>query len=146
MARNDELLQTTTIDTNQLAAAIAAGIATIAPKPELKEGDPAYVARQRAEGWFDAFVNADGRQVTVLQNAYEADPRGLPEETRLRAASLRPGSYIKNRVKVTVEHDGALVRLSYPVKGDEMMKNLQHWSSFEDMISKIWAEMSPVVN
>jgi hypothetical protein len=146
MARNDELLQTMTIDTTQLAAAIAAGIATIAPKPEMKEGDPEYVAKQKAEGWYDFFTDDQGRQVTVLQNAYEAEPRGLPEDVRMRAARLRPGSYIKNRVKVTVERDGAIVRLSYPIKGDEGLKNMQHWSSFEDMISKIWAEMHPAVN
>ena len=139
MARTEG--QTTTIDTDALAAAIAAGIATIAPKPELKEGDPEYVARQRAEGWFDAFVTPDGREVTVIQNAYEADARGLSEEVRQRAATLRPGSYIKNRVKVTVEQDGAIVRLSYPVKGDEMMKNMAYWRSFSDLINQIWAEM-----
>lgn len=132
---------TATIDTNALAAAIAAGIAQMAPKPEVKEGDPEYVARQQAEGWFDSFANG----VTVYQNAYEAQARGLSAEVRERAAKLKPGSYIRNRVKVTVENDGAVVRLAYPVSGDNMLINRDYFASFEDMVNKIWAEMhSPV--
>jgi hypothetical protein len=127
-----------TIDTDALASAIAQGIATIAPRHEIKEGDPEYVARQHAEGWYDDFFG-----VTVLQNAYEAQARGLSEETRRRASQLRPGAYIKGRVKVTVEQNGTLVRLSYPVKGDNLQNNRDHWSSFTDLIDKIWAEMGP---
>ena len=138
MAKSDEQL----VSTTQLADAFAAAMRQVQPKVELKEGDPEYVERQRKEGWFDDF---DGG-VKVLQNAYEAQPRGLSEEVRFRAAHLKPGSYIKNRVKVTVENDGAIVRLSYPVKGDAMMMNQTYWTSFEDMIQKIWAEMhTPVV-
>jgi hypothetical protein len=117
--------------------AVAQGISAIAPRQELKEGDPEYVARQQAEGWFDDF---DGG-VKVLQNAYEAQARGLSAEVRHRAAHLKPGSYIKNRVKVTVENDGAIVRLSYPVKGDNMLMNRDYWRDFSDMVNKIWAEM-----
>ncbi len=134
--------QMATIDTNALAAAIAAGIATLAPKRQIQEGDPEYVERQRAEGWFDVFGD-ENHPVTVLQNAYEAQPRGLSAEVRYRAAHLTPGTYLKNRVRVTVENDGAIVRLSYPVKGDNMMINQSHWSSFEDLITKLWAEMHP---
>lgn len=117
--------------------AVAQGIAAIAPRKELKEGDPEYVARQKAEGWFDTF---DGG-VTVLQNTYEAQARGLSEEVRYRAAHLKPGQYLKNRVTVTVESNGAIVRLSYPVKGDNMLINRDHWRSFEDLITQIWTEM-----
>ncbi len=121
--------------------AVATGIAAIAPRQELKEGDPEYVARQRAEGWFDDF---DGG-VKVLQNAYEAQPRGLSEEVRYRAAHLKPGKYIKNRVTVTVESDGAIVRLSYPVTGDNMLINRDYWKDFPEMINKIWDEMHATV-
>lgn len=128
-----------TIDTNALAAAIAQGIATIAPRKELKEGDPEYVARQHAEGWYDTFDNG----VTVFQNAYEAQPRGLSPEVRQRAAHLKPGKYLQNRVTVTVENDGAIVRLSYPVKGDNLLKNQSLWRDFSDLINQIWQEMQP---
>ncbi len=138
MATRETETSVGTIDTNQLAAAIAAGIASIAPKQELREGDAEYVARQKAEGWFDAF---DGG-VTVLQNAYEAQPRGLSEEVRYRAAHLKPGTYLKGRVRVTVESDGQIVRLSYPTKGDAMLINqTQHWRDFSELITKIWDEM-----
>lgn len=142
-AKQDETAAPTMaqVDMNALGAAIAAGLATIAPRHEIKEGDPEYVARQQAEGWFDAF---DGG-VTVLQNAYEAQPRGLPAETRYRAAHLKPGTYLKGRVTVNVEANGQIVRLSYPVKGDAMLINRDYWSSFPDLINKIWDEMSAPV-
>lgn len=114
--------------------ALAAAIASLAPKPDLKEGDPEYVARQKAEGWFDDFFGK-----TVYQNAYEAQARGLPEETRRRTSQLKPGKYLKGRV--TVEVNGDAVRLLYPISGDNMMINLGHWRSFEDLIDKIWDEM-----
>ena len=121
---------------NQVAATLDQ-LQQNAPKREIKEGDPEYTARQKAEGFYDEF---DGG-VTVLQNAYAAQARGLSEEVRYRAAHLKPGSYLKNRVKVTVESDGRIVRLSYPVKGDAMLINRDHWSSFSDLIQKIWTEM-----
>lgn len=133
--------QAATVDVSTLGetigAAVAAGIAGIAPRKEIKEGDPEYTARLKAEGFYDQF---DGG-VKVLQNAYEADPRGLSEEVRYRAAHLAPGSYLKNRVRVTVENDGAVVRLSYPVKGDNMLINQSQWRDFSDLITQIWAEM-----
>lgn len=122
------------IDMTALAAAIAQGIATIAPKPELKEGDPEYVARQKAEGWFDDFFGK-----TVYQNAYEAQARGLSEEVRKRTSQLKPGTYLKGRVRVEVSGDN--IRLLYPVSGDNMMINQSHWRSFDDLINQIWAEM-----
>ncbi len=133
MGAKDEHLSL--VDTDRLAAAIAAGLATIAPRHEIKEGDPEYVARQRAEGWYDDFYG-----VTLMQNAYEAQARGVPEEARRRVGQLKAGSYLKNRVKVTVENDGAIVRLSYPVSGDNMMKNVALWKDLADLIDQIWTE------
>ena len=127
-----------TIDTNALADAIARGIATIAPPRELKEGDPEYVARQRAEGWFDDFFG-----VTVYQNAFEAQARGLSEDIRRKTSQLTAGTYLKGRVTVSVEANGSIVRLLYPVSGDNLMKNMQLWRSFEDLITQLWAEMHP---
>jgi hypothetical protein len=125
-----------------IGAAVAQGIAAIAPRKELKEGDPEYTARLQAEGFYDTF---DGG-VIVLQNTREAQARGLSAEVRSRAAHLKPGSYIKNRVKVTVENDGAIVRLSYPVSGtNDALINQSHFSSFEDLITKIWQEMHATV-
>jgi hypothetical protein len=132
----------TMVDANELATAMAQAIAGLAPKPELKEGDPEYVERQKAEGWFDDFFG-----VKVLQNAYEAQARGLSEETRRRTSQLKPGRYIKTkqnpdgRVTVEVHKGGSEIRLLYPVSGDAMSINRDHWSSFEDLINKIWAEM-----
>jgi len=137
MSKTDES-QAATIDTNALADAIARGIATIAPKREIKEGDPEYVARQRAEGWFDDFFG-----VTVYQNAFEAQARGLSEDIRRKTSQLVPGTYLKGRVTVSVESNGSIVRLLYPVSGDNLMKNMQLWRSFEDLITQLWAEMHP---
>lgn len=130
------------VNVTQLADAFAAAMRSVQPRIEIKEGDPEYVARQQAEGWFDAF---DGG-VTVLQNAYEAQPRGLPKETLFRAAHLKPGTYLRGRVTVNVEANGSVVRLSYPVKGDAMLINRDHWSSFPDLVNKIWDEMAAPVS
>lgn len=138
-AQQAKQAQVGTIDMNALATAIAAGIATLAPKPELKEGDPEYVARQHAEGWFDDF---DGG-IKVFQNAYEAQPRGLSKDVRYRAAHLKPGTYIRGRV--TVEVDGQGVHLKYKVSGDAMLINRDYFKDFSEMINLIWAEMSPAV-
>lgn len=125
------------IDLKDLAAAITQGIASIQPAREIKEGDPEYVARQRAEGWFDEFPNK------VFQNGYEAQARGLSEEIRHKAAHLKPGSYLGGRVKVEVGQNNARY-LHYPTKGDAMLINQSKWSSFEDLISKIWNESQAV--
>jgi hypothetical protein len=126
-----------------IGAAIAQGITATQPAREPKEGDKEYVAMQEAQGWFDDF---DGG-VVVLQNAYEAQARGLSADVRFRAAHVKPGSYIRNRVKVTVENDGRIVRFSYPVKGDAMLMNRDYFSSFEDLVNKVWAEMhTPVAS
>lgn len=120
------------IDTDALATAIARGIATIAPAREIKEGDPEYVARQHAEGWFDTFAKP------VYQNAYEAQARGIPADIREKVVALKSGTYLGGRV--TVENTDSYVRLSYPVKGDAMLINQSKWSSFEDLVLKLWAE------
>ena len=122
------------VDISSLAAAIAG----LAPKPDLKEGDPEYVERQRAEGWFDDFFGK-----TILQNAYEAQARGESEQTRRRASELKPGKYLKGRV--TVDVNGDVIRLLYPVSGDNLMKNMALWSSFGDLVDKIWNEMHATV-
>lgn len=120
-----------------IGAAVAQGIAAIAPRQEMKEGDPEYVARQHAEGWFDTFA------VPVFQNAYEAQARGLSAEVRERASTLKPGKYLKGRVTVEVNNQG--VHLKYPVSGDNMLINRDHWKDFSDLINKIWDEMHATV-
>jgi hypothetical protein len=116
-----------------IGAAVAQGIEAIAPRHEIKEGDPEYVARQQAEGWFDTF------EVPVYQNAYEAQARGLSAEVRYRASHLKPGTYIRGRVRVEVNNQG--VHLKYPVSGDNMLINRDYWRDFPDLINQIWDEM-----
>lgn len=134
MAKHDE--ETPMVNVNDLAAAMANAINGLKPKPEMREGDPEWNAMLKEEGLLDDFFG-----VTVLQNAYEAQARGLSEETRRRASQLKPGTYIKGRVRVSVEHNGQIVRLMYPVSGDNRMINMQYFSSFEDLVNKIWNEM-----
>lgn len=134
MARNDE--QSPMVDANALAQAMAQAIAGLAPKPEMREGDPEWNAHMKAEGLLDDFFG-----VTVLQNAYEAQARGLSEEVRRRASQLKPGTYIRGRVRVSVEHNGQIVRLMYPVSGDNRMINRDYFSDFSDLVNKIWDEM-----
>jgi hypothetical protein len=130
-----------TIDVNVLAAAIAAGVSGLVPKPPMTEGDPEYIKHLREEGFYDDFFG-----VTVLQNAYEAIARGESEQTRKRASQLKAGRYLNGRVSVSVENNGGIVRISYPISGDNMMKNMTHWASFKDLIDKIWAEQEVKVS
>jgi hypothetical protein len=130
------------MDMAALAASFAQSIASLAPKAELREGDPEYVERQRKEGWFDDFHG-----VTIYQNAYEAQARGESAETRLRASQLRSGKYIKTkqnpdgRVTVDVQNGGSVIRLLYPISGDNKDINRDHWRSFAELVDLIWAEM-----
>jgi hypothetical protein len=137
MAKEREAAETPVlVDANAMAAAIGQAIGAFAPKKEIKEGDPEWVERMRAEGWYDDFFG-----VTILQNAYEAQARGLSEEVRKRASQLKDGTYIKGRVRVSVEDGGSTIRLSYPVKGDNRLINQQYFSDFSDLVNKIWDEM-----
>jgi hypothetical protein len=137
MAAQKDTTETTAVDMAQMGIiignAVSQAIAAVAPPRELKEGDPEYVARQQAEGWFDTF------DVPVFQNAYEAQARGLSPEVRKRASTLKPGKYLKGRVTVEVDTGG--VRIKYPVSGDNMMKNMALWRDFPDLVTQIWDEM-----
>lgn len=119
------------------AAAIAAGIQSgIAQmnKPPLKEGDPEYVARLRAEGLLAEF------EKPVFQNGYAANPIGESEETISRASRLAPGKYLGGRVRVDVTPQAVFI--NYPtVDVTDRMKNMKLWTSFGELITKIWAEM-----
>ena len=148
-AKIDELLATmktqssgndTTAAALQLVAQMVATMQANIPPREIKEGDPEWNDRLHKEGFYDDFFG-----VTVLQNAYEAQARGLSEEVRKRASQLKDGEYIKKRVRVSVEKGGSLVRISYPVKGDNMHINREHWASFSDLVNKIWDEMHATV-
>ena len=119
---------------NIIGAAVAQGIAATQPRKEIREGDPEYVERQRAEGWFDTFAKP------VFQNGFEAQARGLSAEVRERACQLRPGTYLRGRVRVDVWGNGS-VNLRYPTNGDAMLINRDYFLSFSDLITKIWDEM-----
>ncbi len=139
MARErDEITVTNDSLATAMGAAMAQALRAVVPPREIKEGDPEYVARLHDEGFYDSF------DVPVYQNAYEANPRGLSEETRKRASTLKPGKYLKGRVNVEV--DGGGVHIKYPVSGDNMMKNLALWRDFPDLVNQIWAEMNAPVS
>lgn len=132
------MAQGTNMQTVIDADALVKALASLTPKPEVTEGSPEYIARLKAEGFQDDFCGK-----TVYQNGYEAQARGLSEETRRRASALRPGKYLKGRVTVDVQANGDVVRLLYPVSGDNMMKNQALWKDFPDLVNQIWAEMHP---
>jgi hypothetical protein len=133
MAKTDEQ----SVGLDQLAAAFAAAMKSVQPVKELTEGDPEYKARQDAEGWFDEF------NPPVYQNGYEAQARGLSKDIQYKAAHLKPGAYLKGRVKVEVGQNGA-VYLHYPTKGDNLMINQSLWRDFSDLITQIWNESQAV--
>jgi hypothetical protein len=126
--------------TAALIAALSASIAGITPKPEIKEGDPEYVARQRAEGWFDDFF---GKR--IFQNGYESQARGIPEDVRKRASQLKAGAVtLRKGRKVEVSVNGDDITLHYPIKGDAGLINQQHWADFPDLINQLWEAQNTV--
>ena len=121
-------------DWSGLAAAITQGIAATAPARVIKEGDPEYTERLKAEGFYDVFEHM------VLQNGYEAQPRGLSEEVRHRASHLKAGRYLKNRVTIEVAANG-VVHIKYPNKDNDRIINRESWKDFPDLVNQIWTEM-----
>lgn len=127
-------------DTNLLIAQALAALAANQPKRVITEDSPEYQDRLRAEGIFDAFPKP------VYQNGRECEPRGLSEETRTRAASLKPGTYTVGRTTVTVDvtSDGGR-HIKYRSKSvEERMSYASSWSDFSDLIDKLWAQMALV--
>ena len=122
----------TVIDADALVKALAG----LTPKPEITEGSPEYIARLKAEGFHDDFFGK-----TIYQNGYEAQARGLSEDVRKKVSELKAGKYLKGRVTVDVHQNGDIIRLLYPTKGDEMMKNQALWKDFSDLVNQIHAEM-----
>ena len=126
------------VDLNQFAsaigAAVAQGIRETSPK-EIKEGDPEYVERLKREGFYDDFDKP------VFQNSYQAQARGESEQTRYRATRLQTGTYKIGRTdktNVSVHNADQGVWLTYPIKGDQMLRNQARWHSFEDLINQLW--------
>jgi len=102
------------------------------PPREVQFGDPDYQAKLRAE-----------RKVLkrpAFQNGFEVNPSGLSDEVIDRLANLAPGAYLGGRVKVALENDA--VHLIYKNREIEhRMANDRLFSSFSDLVNKIWAEM-----
>lgn len=122
-----------------LAQAIAQAQSIYSPR-EIKEGDPEYVALQKAAGEFDLFERP------VYQNAYEAQARGLSADIRHKASNLKSGTYKMRKGRmVTVEASEKQIVLRYPTKGDAMMINQTNWNDFSDLIEQLWeAQNAPV--
>jgi hypothetical protein len=110
------------------------------PKRVIEEGSPEYRDRLVKEGFFDEFPKP------VYQNGKKAVARGLPVETRERAANLTPGEYTVGKVKVTVERtpdDG--IHLKYKSKTpDDRMAYASAWMDLPDLVNKLWAQMTLV--
>ncbi len=102
------------------------------PPREVQFGDPDYQAKLRAE-----------RKVLkrpAFQNGFEVNPSGLSDEVIDRLANLAPGAYLGGRVRVAIENDA--VHLIYKNREIEhRMANDRLFSSFSDLVNKIWAEM-----
>ena len=110
-------------------------IAENQPKKVITEGSPEYQEQLRKEGFFDTFPKP------VVQNGRDCAPRGLSQETRDRASSLRPGVYLHGKVSVEALHGGG-VHLKYKSKSaEDRMATAGLWRDFPDLIDKIWAEM-----
>src|SRR5688572_32838722 len=130
--------KTENVDPNVLIAQVLQQLAANQPKKVITEDSPEYQERLRAEGYFDSFPKP------VYQNGREAEPKGLSEQTRERAANLMPGKYLGGQVTVEVASNGG-VHIKYASKTVENRMG-QPWRDFPDLIDRIWAEMSQPVS
>jgi hypothetical protein len=105
-----------------------------APKRVITQDSPEYNDRLRAEGYFDYFPKP------VYQNGHEAEPKGLSEQTRERAAGLVPGKYLGGKVTVEASPNGG-VHIKYKSKTVEDRMS-QPWRDFTDLVDRVWAEMT----
>ena len=122
-----------TVGMDQLADAFAAAMRSVQPVKELKEGDPEYTDRLKAEGFYDEFPHP------VYQNGYSAQARGLSAEVRERAGTMPAGRYIKGRLTVEVDGKGGR-HYKYPNRDNDRIINREHWKDFPDMVTQAWQE------
>jgi hypothetical protein len=124
-------------DSNALLANILQQLVTNQPAKVITEASPEYQERLRAEGYYDTFPKP------VYQNGREAEAKGLSPETRTRAATLRPGTYLGGKVTVEGTPNGGIHIKYRSVSVEHRMS--QTWKTFEELVDRIWSEMHPTL-
>jgi hypothetical protein len=128
--------QDETPDTNDRIAAVLEQLAANAPVQEIGFGHPKYQERIKAEGFMDAF------EKPVYQNGKEAQARGLKPETIDRAPKLRAGKYLGGKVEVARDQRDRVHLLYAHAKVEDRMRFQAIVRDFDDLVEKIWSEMS----
>jgi hypothetical protein len=117
-------------------AATLAQLQQNAPTREIGFGDPEYQQRLHDEGFYTEL------EKPAFQNGRDIEPRGLKPETIHRLARLASGFYVNKMVEVVVDgRDQRHLKYKSASIEDRMR---QPWTSLDDMVAKIWAEMSLV--
>lgn len=129
----------TAVSADDRIAAVLEQLARQAPPEEIGYGHPKYQARLEAEGFNQHF------SVPVYQNGKLAQARGLKDETIEHAAKLKPGKYLGGKVEVFRDAKDRVHLLYKAAKMEDRMRFGQLVRDFDDLISKIWAEMGEPV-
>lgn len=128
----------------KLSSAIAAGIASTAPKKvtagQYEPHTPWQPGSKRS---------AHKLKHTVYQNGYRVPVKRLTNQEidNLNAIS-RPGRYINRMVEVVMWDEGGLVNLDIRYNNkthDQRSENKNHWRSFEELTKKIVEEQNVIL-
>jgi hypothetical protein len=125
-------------DVNLMLAQLMKQLVENQPAKVITESSPEFREMMEKQGLYDSFPKP------VYQNGHECEPRGLSEETRTRAANLRPGRYLDGKLVVEAATGGG-VHLKYKSRTIEDRMSGPATIPFPEMIDKIWAEMHATV-
>jgi len=121
--------------TGDRIAAVLERLADNQPPQEIGYAHPKYQQHLKDAGYFAEFPKP------VYQNGYEAPAQGVSAETIRKTAALKDGTYISGRVTVAHDQKGGIHLLYKNSTPDDRMRNKDLFSSFDDLINKITAEM-----
>jgi hypothetical protein len=137
-----------------MAGALDALAAVLAQQAELLANQNAQLAELKrsqpvrtiefSDAEYQAGLAATRREwkTKVYQNGYEdLDAVNQTDETIDRVSKLKPGFYIGKRVQVHIGPKGDVWFFYKNATPDQRFANHMEFSSFPDLVNKIWAEM-----
>lgn len=116
-----------------LLAEILQGLRASQPPRVINFGDSDYQEQLRK--------NTKAFKTLTLQNGKESDPAVCAQETIDLIPQLKPGLYLGGYVTVEVRERDHAVNFRYSNSTpDQRMAQMRKFSSFDDLVAKIWAE------
>lgn len=125
---------------NDRIAAVLERLAENQPVQEIGYAHPKFQEGLRKAGYFHEFAKP------VYQNGKASPATCLSLDLIAKTNKLRDGKYLGGVVTVAHDQSGATHLLYKTATADDRMRNIGLFSSFEDLIDKITAEMPAAVS